>query len=176
MNTRVIAGDLTADHHGRTARFMDPNPLNQDWAEGLIHDARQCAGYTRIELTDTPGGASRVYRIDPTKFVYLYATEEKESPEVITDAGAAALVTASPLAPFRNAVPAASLNGHHLHRPVRFNWAFDGTGVRALITGYLREIHHDLEGVTLWVSADDEGTAGKTEFILNGETNVDVAQ
>lgn len=171
MNTRVNAGDLTAVDHGRTARFQDMLQA-AGFVEGILHHVQHCADYTRLELTDTPGGASRVYRISPTKPVYLY--EEKE-PTVITEAGSA-LITASPLAPFRNAVPAASLNGHHLHKAVRFNWAFSGTGVRALITGYLREIHHDLEGVTLWVSADDEGTAGKTEFILSAETNVDVAQ
>lgn len=68
--------------------------------------------------------------------------------------------------------PARAMSGIHRERQVRFTWHFPTSGVHAIITGELREVHHDTEGVTLWVVGERNGSA--TEFILDPDRLIEV--
>lgn len=43
-------------------------------------------------------------------------------------------------------IPASALSGEHLDKAVRFKWRFPTSQVQAVVTGVLREVHHDGAG------------------------------
>lgn len=69
---------------------------------------------------------------------------------------------------------ARDLSGSHLYQEVQFGWEFTHSGVHALITGELREIQHDGEGVTVWLCGLGEVFGDKSEFSLGDADEVTV--
>jgi len=75
-------------------------------------------------------------------------------------------------------IPAELLSGAHIDKVVRFRWRFPESQVQALVTGAIREIHHDgNERVYLQLIPQDadvlEVGHDKQEFTLQSEDEVE---
>ncbi|MCC9181137.1 hypothetical protein [Mycolicibacterium mageritense] len=66
---------------------------------------------------------------------------------------------------------AKQLDGTHIGLMARFRWRFDKSRVIADISGELREVHHNPEGVTLYLTGPDSNGA-KAEFTVPHDTTV----
>lgn len=65
-------------------------------------------------------------------------------------------------------VRAVDLNGTNLDSRVKFEWHFD-SGIKAVVEGTVREIHHHSEGVTIWLA----GIGGNNqEFTIANDTTI----
>lgn len=74
---------------------------------------------------------------------------------------------------------ASALSGEHLDKVVRFRWRFPDSQVLAIVTGAIREIHHDGMGRVyvhlIPTDADDlEVGHSKGEFSIPSETVIGV--
>lgn len=56
---------------------------------------------------------------------------------------------------------------------VEFAWNFPGSDVEATVRGEIREIHHNPEGVTIWL-ANPDGNGDKTGFTIAAGTKVKI--
>lgn len=63
------------------------------------------------------------------------------------------------------------ISGEHVGSYVEFRWEFPGSGVEATVRGDIREVHHNPEGVTLWL-ANPDGSGDKTGFTINELTEI----
>ncbi|ATW60200.1 hypothetical protein SEA_PH8S_72 [Mycobacterium phage Ph8s] len=72
-------------------------------------------------------------------------------------------------------VSARSLTHEHIGERVHFYWKFPDSNVRAVIMGDVREVHHDGEGVTVWLAGrNSEGS--KQEFQLSPTSLISVVR
>ncbi|ABE67391.1 hypothetical protein PBI_CHE12_72 [Mycobacterium phage Che12] len=72
-------------------------------------------------------------------------------------------------------VSAQELTHKHIGERVQFYWKFPLSDVRAVITGDLREVHHDGEGTTVWLTGrNSEGS--KQEFQISPITRIGVVR
>lgn len=67
---------------------------------------------------------------------------------------------------------ASQLDGQSLGLAVTFPWRWRESGVEAIVFGELRELHHDSEGVWLYVTGLDGTSGKKTEFRLATDISV----
>ncbi|QFG04548.1 hypothetical protein SEA_JEEVES_73 [Mycobacterium phage Jeeves] len=60
-------------------------------------------------------------------------------------------------------IAAGRLTAEHIGKRVQFSYTLEPSKVRAIVFGDLREVHHDGEGSTLWLSGSDSA-GDKTMF------------
>ena len=80
---------------------------------------------------------------------------------------------------FKERIEACDLSGRYIDKLVRFEWRFPTTQVQAIITGAIREIHHDgNELVYLQLIPQDADTLevgyDKQEFTVMSDTTIEV--
>lgn len=61
---------------------------------------------------------------------------------------------------------AVELDGNDIDAVVRFPWRWD-SGVKATVTGTVREVHHQPDEVTVWLADPIAPTGEKTEFVID---------
>ncbi|MGW6624245.1 hypothetical protein ACWF99_23775 [Nocardia sp. NPDC055002] len=69
---------------------------------------------------------------------------------------------------------AQELSGEHIGSVVEFNWKFPHSNVEALITGELREIHHDGSDEVSLNLCGPGSVGDKTEFTVTTITTVQI--
>lgn len=77
-------------------------------------------------------------------------------------------------------IQADSLSGRYIDRVVRFEWRFPTTKVKAMVTGAIREVHHDGNG-TVYINliphdADEQDGYDKEEFAVGRDTMIEVIE
>lgn len=76
-------------------------------------------------------------------------------------------------------IPAGELNGNHINRVATFDWRLPLSRISVVVTGSIREIHHDGQGhVYLWMIPADadmlEEGHEKQDFTLSEDDPIEL--
>ncbi|QLF84635.1 hypothetical protein SEA_GAIL_71 [Mycobacterium phage Gail] len=72
-------------------------------------------------------------------------------------------------------IAAGLLTAEHIGKRIQFSYTIQPSKVRAIVFGELREVHHDGEGTTLWLSGSDS-VGDKADFELSSVKPVGVRE